>query len=367
MTATSTSQTLAASELAAVRAFLQFQGAYTNPKIAGITTASIGDYMDYVNNLAGNYGAVQNAQWKGWYDQLFSTLTATKDVAEIHQVMQFAAWVGKTKIHGCPYSDCTAQDPWYSYWFVFRGLPGHRFGWWTNPWGSDAHAVWVGVQSAPGAPPPWQVAVQNVINQWGDSPPANRINAGTDMNSNQQVVTSAQTVLNGWTAFPPIAQKATAIGQGQRDAVTALLKQDTLDAGTYFHFLHLLIAVVTGDTKAQQLARRIVSAVADSPEYPNDTFVNQLVYLALLYLADPLGAYGWNNAQLQGALRDLQGAILAADPASTAIQASLVQHGKVLNADASYPMQDPYSSIGFTQRKTDTLFALDKARKGLAT
>ncbi|MGN6675676.1 MAG: hypothetical protein ACTHMA_20475 [Thermomicrobiales bacterium] len=357
--------TLVAGELAAIRAFLQFQGAYNNTKITGITTASIGDYMNYVNNLAGNYGAVQNTQWKGWYDQLFALLTATTDIAEIFQVMQFAAWVGANKIHGCPYSDCTAQDPWYSYWYVFR--PGHRFGWWTNPYGSDAHAVWYGAQSAPGTPPPWQTAVQKVINQWGDTPPANRINVGANMTDNQLVMTSAQTVLNGWTAFPPIAQKTAAIGQGQQAAMTALLARTTLDADTYFFLLHLLIALATGATAAQQLAQRIVSAIATSQEYPNDTFINQLVYLVLLYLADPLGAYAWNNAQLQATLRDLEGVILATDPASTAIKASLVQHGKVLNSDASYPMHDPYTSIGFTQRKTDTMFALDKARQGLKT
>ena len=364
MVQTAPTDSLVAGELAAVRAFLQFQGVYTNTKITGITTANIGDYMNYVNNLSGNYSAVQNTQWKGWYDQLFAVLTATTDIPEIFQVMQFAAWVGANKIHGCPYSDCTAQDPWYSYWYVFHG---HSFGWWTNPYGSDAHAVWYGAQGAPSTPPPWQAAVQKVINQWGDTPPANRINVGASMTDNQLVITSAQTVLNGWTAFPPIAQKTTAIGQGQQAAMTALLARTTLDTDAYFFLLHLLIALATGNNTAQQLAQRIVSTIASSPEYPNDTFINQLVYLALLYLADPLGSYGWTNAQLQALLQALEGVLLATDPASTAIKTSLVQHGKVLISDASYPMQDPYTSIGFTQRKTDTLFALDKARHALQT
>ena len=66
------------------------------------------------------------------------------------------------------------------------------------------------------------------------------------------------------------------------------------------------------------------------------------------------------------ALNGLEGVIPSADPASTAIKASLVQHGKVLNADAAYPMQDPYSpSVGFSQHVTDTLAALDKARAAL--
>ncbi len=146
--------------------------------------------------------------------------------------------------------------------------------------------------------------------------------------------------------------------------MTALLQQPTLAAGAYFFLLHLLIALPTGATAAQQLAEQIVSAPASSQEYPNDTFINQLVYLSLLYLADPLGQYGWDNAQLQTAVQNLAGVILATDPASTAIKASLAQHGKVLYSDSAYPMQDPYSpNIGFTQRQTDTLFALDKARQ----
>jgi hypothetical protein len=128
-----------------------------------------------------------------------------------------------------------------------------------------------------------------------------------------------------------------------------------------------LIALATGDTPCQSLALQIVNAATDSPEYPNDIFINQLVYLTLLYLADPMGSYGWNNAQLQSILRDVQSVILANDPASAAIKSSLTQHGKVLNSDASYPMTDPYNpNIGFNQRKTDTLFALEKARAALS-
>ena len=90
------------------------------------------------------------------------------------------------------------------------------------------------------------------------------------------------------------------------------------------------------------------------------------MYLTLIHLADPLGAFGWNNQQLQSALKDLEGAAPGQDPVSVAIRTSLVAHGKVLNTDSAYPMQDPYCpSVGFNQRKTDTLFALDKARAAL--
>ena len=131
--------------------------------------------------------------------------------------------------------------------------------------------------------------------------------------------------------------------------------------------MHLLISLGTSNTKDQQFAQKIVSLATTSIEYPNDIFINQLVYLTLMYLADPLGDYGWNNAQLQALLQDLQSTIMANDPASTAIKTSLGQQAKVLHSASSYPMVDPYCpGISFNVRKTDTLAALDNARSGIA-
>ena len=174
--------------------------------------------------------------------------------------------------------------------------------------------------------------------------PANWTNSGTFV----QNLASA----NLWTA--------------QSQTATALLQPPTLPADAYFFLLHLLMTLPTGASAAQQLAQQIVSASASSQEYPNDTFINQLVYLTLMYLADPLGNFAWTNAQLIAETTLLGGAITRPDPASQAIRASLARHQRVLQTDASYPLQDPYSpAIGFTQRQTDTLFALDKARQTL--
>ena len=68
------------------------------------------------------------------------------------------------------------------------------------------------------------------------------------------------------------------------EAVAVLTDADPrYHADAYFFLLHLLIALTTGDAAARALVERIVSASATSQEYPNDTFVNQLVYLALLF------------------------------------------------------------------------------------
>ena len=114
------------------------------------------------------------------------------------------------------------------------------------------------------------------------------------------------------------------------------------------------------------LVGRITGAAATSPEYPNDIFINQLIYSSLLYLADPTGTYGWSNQQLQTYVSALDKIVVSPDATSATIKAGLVTHGKILYSDTAYPMQDPYSpAVGFTQRQTDTLSALDQARAAL--
>jgi hypothetical protein len=258
-------------------------------------------------------------------------------------------------------------------WDDSKGLPN------AAPWNWLATAV--GLWYPPAAPDSFfnaLIATVNILNgalqaaghntatvalmqNWGGVSP--------DLAAVQQFEQSRFDPAN-WTDAGTFLQnlRSTTLWQDQRDAMTILLQPATLPADAYYFLVHLLIALPTGNPADQHLAQRLVSASATSPEYPNDTFANQLVYLVLLYLADPLGPYGWPNAQLQAALHDLEGVILASDPASTAIKASLAQHGKVLIADAAYPMQDPYCpSVGFSRRKTDTLFALDKARHALQT
>jgi len=169
-----------------------------------------------------------------------------------------------------------------------------------------------------------------------------------------------------WTDSGDFVQNwiATAIWAQQSAEINALLQPATLNGDAYFFLLHLLAAVVTSTPSDQRLAQQIVDAVASSPEYPNDTFINQLVYLTLMYLADPSGNFAWTNAQLLAQMDLMAGAVTGPDPASQAIHTSLAQHKRVLQTDASYPMQDPYSpAIGITTRKADTLAALDRARK----
>jgi len=150
--------------------------------------------------------------------------------------------------------------------------------------------------------------------------------------------------------------------------VRALLQPESLSADTYFFLLHVLIALLTGNNDSTSLVQHLINATATSPEYPNAIFINQLTYLVLMHLGDPLGPYGWNNAQLQTAVSDLSGVVANTGPAAQTIQTSLARQAKILYSAASYPLVDPYNpGIGFNQRMADTRSALDRARTSLHT
>ena len=173
-------------------------------------------------------------------------------------------------------------------------------------------------------------------------------------------------VLSKWTDIGAVTQGTAAMWTAQANSANALLAPQTLSAADYFFLLHLLIGLVTGDATVRAQVGRITGATATSPEYPNDIFINQLIYSSLLYLADPTGTYGWSNQQLHTYVSALEKIVVSPDATSATIKAGLITQGKILYSDTAYPMQDPYSpAVGFTQRQTDTLSALDQARAAL--
>ena len=254
---------------------------------------------------------------------------------------------------------------------VAEGAPGRRpETLYLESWRTLGGALTDSTPAYVNSPPQWVAAVNAVFTAWGDSPAANLIDKGIGgQGTYDRVLTfEAKLVSSDWTDFDKVKKNTAGAWTSQKQLTSSLLQAATLTADSYFFFLHLLIALATGDAASQSLAQQIVSASASSVEYPNDTFINQLVYLTLQYLADPMGSYGWGNAQLQSFLKDLESVSLGNDPGSTALKTRLTQHGKVLKSDASYPMTDPYNTTkGFNQRKTDTLAALDKARAAVNT
>jgi hypothetical protein len=299
---------------------------------------------------------------KGWVDRFFQDVVAVpnvygKNLAAMYIVYAYSVF---SRIGMNP------SSVWVSFWDMFMHgyfppISGADYG----PWGRQ-HSYQPLVPWRPTAPSIFHSTVEDLVKQWESSPPSNLIAVGTDYRSGDDTSDFERGILAGWSDFPKVGPATYALWQSEADAVHDLLQPPTLGGAEYFFCLHLLAGIATGNTAAHALASRVVDAPASTTEYPNDTFINQLIYATLLYLADPMGAFGWNNAALQSFFGSLAGVLTSPDPVSAAIKTSIDKHLKMLAVDSAYPMQDPYApSVGFNQRQTDTLFALDQARAAL--
>jgi hypothetical protein len=306
-----------------------------------LTGPSMATFMQALQSLSSAYPNIQNAVLQGYVDQLYALLTTTPtNYDQKFPALYITYWYRNFQ----PYI-VDLEGPWNCF---CNGVPVLKI----PPWPPQVQY-----------PPTWKSTINSLITAWGQTPPSNIIS----QTGNRAIWAFEDAVLGpNWTNISAVTSCAAALWASQVSTVNVLLAAGTLGAGGYFFLLHLLAGLATGDAPSRTLAQRIVNATASSTEYPNDVFINQSIYSSLMYLADPVGAYGWNNQQLQAFVAAVGNVVVSSDPVSTAIRNSLAKHGKVLYSDASYPMVDPYNpAIGFNQRQTDTLYALDQARVAL--
>ena len=126
-------------------------------------------------------------------------------------------------------------------------------------------------------------------------------------------------------------------------------------------FLYLLLALTSSAAQSEQaLVQKISNTSANSEENANANLAQQLIYFTLMYLSNPLGL-GWAHDQILAWIR----ALIAAVPtnnASATLAPVLTAQAKLLVSASCYPMVDPYNpSIGFNQRYSDTLAAINLA------
>ena len=379
---------LTAADLPAVRALLRFQGQLA----AGIQAMTPDRFCSEVPPLLEAYPALRNAQVKAWFDGTFAHLHATptiggKPFPVLQMLWDYQHFCRRQLVLAWRYNPTGSL--WQSFWYafvngnlvLFDGVGGLV----TDPPPRivDPHPT-----IGPYVLPPlesWKGDDQAAITAWGEAPPAALVANENHMFKvtvclpkidgscyyyeenavdGLPLVGEQSRIIAGWSNAAKVAgEVAAAQIAAQGDCFASLMKVPELTGDDYLFALHLIIGLLTGTSSQSTQARTLVSALCTSPEYPNDTFINQLVYSALLTLGDPIGSWGFANADLLAFVNTLEGTISATDPGSAAVKQSLVDHGKVLKADSAYPLQDPYTSIGFTQRKTDTLFALDATRR----
>ena len=145
-------------------------------------------------------------------------------------------------------------------------------------------------------------------------------------------------------------------------SVLANMKNGNLDYDQCVFLVYLLLGLDTGNIEQRTAVSRVTSAYCTSREIRNSYFVNILVYLFLMILADPLGRYGQSNAEIRIILEDITKQIVKTDGGSLSFKNQFIQQLKILNSAEGYPMTDPYNmDIAFDTRKSDMLFALNES------
>jgi hypothetical protein len=143
---------------------------------------------------------------------------------------------------------------------------------------------------------------------------------------------------------------------------------DIYNADVYFFIFYWLITLCVGNDADQKMALAIAKSPSSSIEYDDDIFINQLLYLSLMYLGNPRGDFRFDNGGRQKVLTDLLAAMRGTDEATVLIKNSINNSLNRLRANNSYPMQDTCNpNLGFNVRFTDTLAALEDGRRLVAS
>ena len=223
----------------------------------------------------------------------------------------------------------------------------------------------------PPSPPDWKASVEGFLHSLPSSPrppttiiwyPAGSNEATT---YRQQIIQYEYDLFDPakWTDAAQVKQSAAALWKAQSGDLGTLTKTTPLSDQMCLYLLFLLTGLCTSpDPQDISKVYQIANLDTDSPEYPNDTLADQLVYYALMEWVDPRGDYQWTHDQLDAEMELLVASVPNNDPASSLMHKTFEQQAAVLKSSPSYPMIDPYNpSIGFPQRKTDTLAAINKA------
>ncbi len=301
------------------------------------------DFMAQVDSLSFDaYPTSSGSQVQNWVEELFTTLSTTKTTAfygsfpppdgpEIPTACVYLAYAYSEWI-----SDYTDDPPDYagsaSFW-VFAGDLTYQD---VQPWPRPQHSA------------AWSTSISQAIELIENSP--------------DQLV--EQRFLSFPTYWPDYENvpKNSKLWSEQAAALQSLQGQSSLAAGQCPFLLYLLLAQTTSsDANDQKLVNTISNATVSSPELPNSTFAEQLVYFTLMYLNDPRGSINWTNQQIL----DFVSSLIAAIPAnstSKTLSAVLADQQKYLKAYASYPGIDPNNpAIPFNERYSDVLAAINMA------
>jgi hypothetical protein len=361
-------------DLAAFGALLQAQQAL-GPAVSAPAQAQFWSFYAAIDALGyGRYTAITNSLLKGWVDRLYPVLVTTPTVYGISAAGMYGLYAYSTYTISCGDLDSCHDQGYPSDW-QHRG--GVRAPWYCQPVDRAPWIYFLNFWHPPAAPSSLLSALTHDLEALdlalASGPPATDAVgwlsgwAGGTQPDLAAVRAFEQSRFDPahWSDSHRLVQGLVDSGLWTSQTATArtLSQSPALTGEQYLFLLCLLTALATSTATERQWAQRLLTSVASSREYPNDLVANQLVYAVLMNLADPDGPYDDTHDDLLSRVGGWLEWTTGADPVSQVLHTALAHHQRLLRADAAYPLQDPYApSIGFTQRQTDTLFALDKAR-----
>ncbi|RZM29333.1 MAG: hypothetical protein EOO88_05385 [Pedobacter sp.] len=365
---------LSPAELPGVRGWIDFLGTFGSgmPVISDATH----EFFVKIIGVSDNFNNISNPSYRWMIKSMFTSLNGIANNQQVSIASQYMDFCNRNDISLAPndseYESVSIGMPFTftSYWVTFLDGYGYRWGRRDDP-GLYNVTEYRKELNIPHVDEDRYNAIAAIVAGWKPAPSSEFIVAQTTTGNqaNKIPAAAAKKLIDDWATKNNMPTKViTDFEANQRLKMTDLLKSTTaLNADVYFFILHLLAGLCTGTSADKTLALSIVNEKASSIEYDNETFINQLIYLSLMYLGDPKGTYKYNNGQRQAVLRDLMNVMKTADDASVAIKASINTSLDILNADQSYPMQDMYNpDKGFNMRFTDTLAALEDGRKAIA-
>ena len=325
----------------------------------------VNDYFYALTNMGNAFANIKNRSLQWFVNKLYTETDQIADSDKMAVLSQYYNYCTQVRID-VPPDNARAMDgtwPWRNYWFAF--LHGFAYIWcYDYDADQDDQRRYFPSVYIPEYPADRKTKLRKVVADWGDNPPAAEIDRGGDITKGSIPAAAAKTKLTAWWSQSTKDKVLASLTKAQRDKMKDLITSTSpLSIEQYFFIFHSLIAYCSLNTTDQAKASAIASTVTSSDTYPDDTFINHLVYIALIYIVDPRGQYKWNHDQLKNFLNDTLNVIKGEDDGSKKIKAAIKLGLDMLNADVSYPVQDPYSPASFPTRKADTLAALDDARK----
>ena len=356
MTTTTPDYTLTTNDLAALTAIVKAQADL------GTTTLTADDLLDFMAQLFNlSYTLmpqVTNTSISAAFAAFLTQLAKVSTSFNSYDVP--ALWVAYTWGH---YVQTDFQDWYYQ---------------------SVTYIEWAKLQSAPPGPAAWQTGVTGYLTSlqptlypatptfiYDIDPGYRQGNWDSPTWAQTQTYTFEYGLFtpDKWTDAGQVKTGAPALWTTQSGDLTATMQATALTDAMCLYLLYLLVGLCTSpNAKDLTTVETVANLVTNSVENPNDTFIDQLVYYALMAWVDPRGTYQWTHDHLTAQLQAFSASVPNGDPASQLVTRTLQQQTSVLNSASSYPMTDPYNpSISFPVRRTDTLAALNQAWATLST